>query len=616
MDGFRDVALGPLTAELEQRSDGSMVVRSTQSLSTGSGRLTDRLEHWADAAPDRVFLAQRTREGGWRSITYGDAEPLTRRIAAALLERGLTAERPLAVLSGNDIEQGLLMLAAMRVGVPFAPVSPAYSLISSDYGKVKAIIARLTPGMVFASDASTFAKAIAAACPPGVEIVTAAGAAGDRPSTQFDALAATAETPAVAAAMKAVGPDTVAKILFTSGSTGEPKGVINTHRMLSANQAMLAHWLAFATDEPPVLVDWLPWHHTFGGNHNFGFVLNNGGSLYIDHGKPLPSGIAETARNLREIAPTLYFNVPKGYEELTLRLKDDDALRRNFFSRLKLTFYAGAGLPPHVAAEMDRLAVETTGKRILMVSSLGSTETAPAALACTKETARPGVVGVPLPGLSLKLVPNAGKLEARLRGPTMTPGYWREPEHNAKAFDDEGYYCLGDALRFATPGDPNGGFIFDGRVSEDFKLGTGTWVSVGPLRARLVAAFAPLARDVVIAGHDRDDVTALVFPDMEACRALAGATPADGDADVIANARVRGAFADKLAILLRESTGSSNRVARIILLAAPPSIDGNEITDKGSINQRAVLGRRAAAVDALYARDGQPDIILPAKAKA
>lgn len=612
MAAFRNVALGGLTPSLREVAAGVQFIRSLEPLAALPPRVTDALDHWAMAAPDRTFLAQRDRTGEWRHLSFAEARAASLRIASSLMRRPVSAERPIAILSGNDIEQGLLNLAAMRIGVPVAPVSPAYSLISSDFEKLRYILGKLTPGLIFVAKAAPFERALRAAAPADCEIICTEGAMPGFTTTPFAALLEGDETdPLVAEAHQAVRPDTIAKVLFTSGSTGHPKGVINTHRMLTANQAMLQHWLPFVKDEPPVLVDWLPWHHTFGGNHNFGLALNNGGSLYIDHGKPLPSGIDETVRNLKEISPTFYLNVPKGFEELVARLRSDGALRESYFRRLKANFYAGAGLPPHVARALDDIALETIGERILMVTGLGATETAPAALACTRETARPGLVGLPLPGLELKLVPNAGKLEARLKGPTIMPGYWRDPAQTAKAFDEDGFYCLGDALRYDQPGKPEAGFMFDGRVSEDFKLATGTWVSVGPLRAQLIAALAPLARDVVIAGHDRDDIRVLVFPDLEACRVVAGAPAGMSDTDMLASPALRQDMARRLATLAAASTGSSNRVRAALLMAELPSIDANEITDKGSINQRAVLGRRAALVEALYAEPPAPDTILP-----
>jgi feruloyl-CoA synthase len=353
------------------------------------------------------------------------------------------------------------------------------------------------------------------------------------------------------------------------------------------------------------LVDWLPWNHTFGSNHNFGIVLDNGGSLYIDEGKPLPGAVATTARNLRDIAPTIYFNVPKGFEMLLPYLTAEPALRERFFSKLKVLFYAGAAMPQHVLDAYHRLAFETAGERILFMSSLGSTETAPAALACSWESERAANIGLPLPGVDLKLAPREGKLEARLKGANITPGYWRAPALNADAFDAEGYYKIGDALKFADPADPAKGLLFDGRLTEDFKLATGTWVSVGPLRSLFIAHFAPLVRDVVLAGADRDEVTALVFPDLDACRKLAPDLAPDVSArSLLADARVTAAFSRLLDGFAASSTGTSSRVARMTLLTEPPSLDIGEMTDKGSINQRAVLAQRKTLVEDLYA--GEP----------
>ncbi|MGA6979525.1 MAG: feruloyl-CoA synthase, partial [Pseudolabrys sp.] len=559
------------------------------------------LEHWAKTAPDRLFLAQRDAQDQWRKRSYAETLADVRRIGAALLRRGLSAERPLVILSGNGIDHALLALGAMYVGIPYAPISPAYSLMSNDFGKLRTIISLLTPGVVFANDGGPFARAIYETVPDEIEFVVARNPLGDRKTTMFADLLGAEDATGVAAAHRAVSPDTIAKFLFTSGSTGNPKAVINTHRMLCSNQAMLGSGFAFVKDEPPVVVDWLPWSHTFGSNHNFNMVLTYGGSLYIDDGNPTPPGAPKTARNLREIAPTIYFNVPKGYEALISHFRADDALRRNFFSRLKVLFYAGAGLNETTWDQLTQLAIETTGERIIFLSSLGSTETAPLALACSWDFDRPGNIGLPAPGVELKLVPNEGKLEARLRGPHITPGYWRQDQLTRDAFDEEGFYKLGDALKFVDPNDPGKGLLFDGRTAEDFKLSTGTWVSVGPLRARFIDHFAPYVRDVVFAGADRDDLAALIFPDVEACRKLANLGPDAPLSDIVAAPVVRAKFTELLTKLAGLSPGSSTRVNRAILMAEPPSLDKGEVTDKGSFNQRAVLRNRATAVDELYA---------------
>jgi feruloyl-CoA synthase len=606
---LRPVRLGPSDVELERRPDGTLYLRSPHPLERYPDKLTQRLEHWANAAPDRVFLAQRTRDGSWRKLNYADALSQVRGIAQALLERRLSPERPIAILSGNDIEHALLGLAAMMVGVPYAPISVPYSLMSSDFGKLKSIIEVLTPGMVFAADGNPFARAIDSAVPLGVEIVTTANPLGSRPTTPFADLLMTEPTVAVDAIHARVGPDTVAKILFTSGSTGYPKGVTNTQRMLCSNQAMARAGLRFVGDEPPVIVDWLPWNHTFGSNHNFNLVLDNGGSLYIDEGKPLPGAIAATAKNLKEIAPTIYFNVPKGFEALLPHLRADADLRKNFFSRLKVLFYAGAGLQQFAWDELQELSVATSGERVIFLSSIGSTETSPLAVACNWDTPRPGNIGVPAPGVELKLVPNEGKLECRLKGPNVTPGYWRRPDLTKDAFDDEGFYKIGDALKFVDPDDPSQGLLFDGRLAEDFKLLSGTWVSAGALRVQFVDHCAPLVRDAVIAGADRDDLSVLVFPDVEACRKFAG-LPADAPADaVLADPKLRDEFCRRLTALARQSSGSSSRLCRVILMAEPPSLDAGEATDKGSINQRAVLTRRKALLDELYAPTKSANVI-------
>jgi feruloyl-CoA synthase len=606
---LRPVRLGALDAVLERRDDGVILIRAKQPLGPYHRKLSEPLEHWARAAPGRTFLAQRDAQGEWRKLSYAEVLARVKRIGAALLRRGLSAERPIAIISGNDIEHALLALAAMYVGIPYAPVSAAYSLLSSDFGKLRAIIDLLTPGLVFANDGAPFARALYQTVPDSIELVVTRNPLGDRPTTLFADLLGAEDDTGVAAAHARVTPDTIAKFLFTSGSTGNPKAVVNTQRMLCSNQAMLSAGFAFVADEPPVVVDWLPWSHTFGSNHNFNMVLTNGGSLYLDDGNPTPPGVPKTARNLREIAPTIYFNVPKGYEALVPHFRADKQLAQNFFSRLKVLFYAGAGLNQTTWDDLTNLAVEITGERIIFLSSLGSTETAPLALACCWDFDRPGNIGLPAPGVELKLVPNEGKLEARLRGAHITPGYWRQEALTRDAFDEEGFYKLGDALKFVDPDDAGKGLLFDGRIAEDYKLSTGTWTSVGPLRGRFIDHFAPLVRDVVFAGPDRDDNVALVFPDIEACRKLsslgADATPAA----IVDAPSVRAKFKELLGKLATAGSGASTRVARAVLMAEPPSMDKGEMTDKGSINQRAVLKNRAALVDELYAAPLSSQII-------
>jgi feruloyl-CoA synthase len=510
------------------------------------------------------------------------------------------------------MEHALLALGAMTAGIPFAAVSPAYSLVSTDHSKLKHIFKLLTPGMVFAAEGAPFAKALDSVMTEEIALVIARNPVHGRAAAIFDEILSTEPGAAVEAANRAVTGDTVAKFLFTSGSTGMPKAVINTHRMLTCNQVMIAHALAFLRDEPPVMVDWLPWNHTAGGNHNFGITIHNGGTLYIDDGAPTPAGIAKTVRNLEEIAPSLYFNVPKGYEMLCEHLERNAGLRENFFSRVRLLQYAGAGLSQHVWDTLDRLARQTTGERIMMITGYGSTETAPFAFTTTWPVNRPGEVGLPAPGLEVKLVPDGEKLELRLRGPSITPGYWRQPDKTAECFDEEGFYRIGDALKFVDPDDVNKGFIFDGRVSEDFKLSTGTWVNFANVRGAIVRAFAPYVRDAVLTGLDRNHIGVLLFLDPEAARRIAPELADASEAELAASQHLRAIFQERLDALAAQSTGSSNLIARAIVLDSPPSLDQNEVTDKGSINQRAVRAARSKLADDLYA-EPPPAHVLVAK---
>src|SRR5450432_3527855 len=597
---LRPISFGDPAVTIDRRDDGTIYLRPKRTLGEYPVRLTDRLHHWASAEPDRIFMAEREGGRGWRQITYRELLTSSRNIASSLLARGLSAERPVVILSGNSIDHALIAFGALYAGIPFCPVSPAYSLVSKDFGKLSYLIKLLTPGLVFADDVGKFADVLAANVPAGTEIAASYGALPGRDLTLLADLMATPLHPGLDAAHQAIGPDTIAKFLLTSGSTGHPKAVINTQRMICANEVMLRETLAFLKDEPPVIVDWLPWNHTFGGNHNIGLTLFNGGSMYLDEGKPMPGGIEETVRNLREISPTVYFNVPKGYEALLPYLRDDSALRAKFFHRLHAMFFSGAALSPFIWNSLDELAVQETGFRVFFLNDPGTTETAPFFMSVRPATSRSGHVGLPVSGNDAKLVPNNGKLEVRAKGPNVTPGYWRQPELTSAAFDDEGFYKFGDAIKPVDAGDFHAGFDFDGRISEDFKLGSGTWVSVGPLRARFVAACAPLVRDVVISGINRDEVSAIVILDLDGCRLINPGLPFDDLAATAADPLIIAAFRERLIKFLATATGSSTRITRAILLDTPLSIDRGEVTDKGSINQRAVLDARAALIDELY----------------
>jgi feruloyl-CoA synthase len=601
---YRPLRFGVTRARLRDGAGGVRYLRADAELEPCAGRITDRLLHWAQAVPDRTFLARRRRTaegrtGAWEHITYAQALDAARRIAQALLARGLSAERPVAILCENGLEHGLLALGCLVAGVPYCPVSPAYSTVSQDFDKLRHVLSTITPGLVFAADGTRFARAIAAAVPAGVEVVLAGGEVPGRAATPWNALLETPAGAGVDAALQATGPGTITKFLFTSGSTKLPKAVINTHGMWCANQQQMRQSMPVLTEGPPVLVDWLPWNHTFGGNHNFGLVLYNGGTLYIDDGKPVPALMGQTLRNLREIAPTLYFNVPTGFEAIAAAMKTDDALRRNLLSQVRMFFYSGAALAQPVWDALHAAQEREIGERIVMGSGLGMTESSPFALFITSPRVRSGHVGLPAPGIELKLVPADGKTEVRYKGPNITPGYWRNPAATAEVFDDEGFFCTGDAVQWIDEGDIHQGLRFDGRIAEDFKLSTGTFVSVGPLRARIIAAGAPYVQDAVITGLNRGEVGALLFP-TAAVRALAGLPPDAPMRQAVESPPVQARLQQLADALAADATGSATRVARLHLLHEPPSIDRGEVTDKGSINQRAVLQHRDALVQALH----------------
>ncbi len=576
-----ELKFAPPRVDVDKRSDGTLILRSPHVLGPYPRAVGEWLVQWARSAPERVFLSERAGDG-WRHVTYAEALESVRRIGEALLARGLSAARPVAILSDNSVDHALLALGAMHAGIPAAPISPAYSLMSKDHVKLKSIFHLLQPGLVFAQDAAKFAPALAAvgadATPIGELLASPAGARID-------------------AAFAGIGPDSVAKILFTSGSTGMPKGVINTHRMLCSNQQSWAQLWPFLEETPPVLCEWLPWNHTFGGNATFNMVLRNGGTLHVDGGKPAPGLVEITVKNLREISPTMYFNVPRGFDLLLPFLESDAELRKNFFRRLDVVFYAGAALPQNLWERLEALAVAENGGRLSMLSAWGSTETSPMATCVHSHIERAGVVGVPGPGTELKLVPSGGKLEVRVRGPNVTPGYFQRDDLTRTAFDEEGFYMIGDAMKFADPAEPAKGIVFDGRVAEDFKLMSGTWVHVGAVRVKLIAACDPIVQDAVITGHDREEMGALLFMNPASIKAL-GLDPAG----------VRARLQAALEKLHAGSTGSSIAPVRLLVLDEPPSIDANEITDKGYVNQRAVLEGRSAQVELLHA--GGPGVIL------
>jgi feruloyl-CoA synthase len=581
---------------------GAVLLCSAELLGAYPVTVVHSVRERARLAPDQPMIAERAA-GGWRAVGYGEAVAAADAIGQALLDRGLGPDRPLLILSGNSVNHLLVTLGAMTAGVPVAPVSAAYSLASHDHARIRAIAELIAPGAVFAEDAGGFGPALDA-LPPIPAIVSE----GSRPGAErLSALLDRGPGAAVAAAFAGLRPDGIAKILFTSGSTGTPKGVLNTHRMLSSNQQMIRQAWPFLAQEPPVIVDWLPWSHTFGGNHNVNMVLTTGGTLYVDGGRPAPGLFAQTVANLADVPPTIYFNVPAGYAQLVPALEADPEFAGRFFSRLRLMFNAAAALPAALRDRLSAVAQRTTGREVPLTGSWGATETAPAVTSAHFAFADARCIGVPLPGAEVKLVPvPEGAYEIRVKGPNVTPGYFARPDLTRAAFDEEGFYRAGDAVGFADPGDLNAGLVFRGRIAEDFKLATGTFVRVGAVRTALLSAL-PVLSDVVLAGENRDRVCALAWLNAAEARRLLGEEPKP-DVELIAGDALRDLIARALAEH-NDTAGSSARIERLLVMARPASLDAGEITDKGYVNQRQVLARRAALVEMLYADPVPPGVI-------
>jgi feruloyl-CoA synthase len=613
---LRSARFGTTEASVERRSDGSIILRRKEALGPYPDKLTERLEQSALLSPERVFLGEMRPDGSWTRLRYGDALAAIRSIGQALLERGLSADRPIVTLAENSIENALLALGAMYVGVTCVAVSPSYSLLAKDFTKLRHIFRQIDPGLIFASNGQRYQNAIEAVAPNGAEIVVVespfhrADSHGvGRRVTLFSSLLNTAAQRDADDAHARITPDTIAKLLFTSGSTGMPKGVPMPQRMLCANQQAIVQAFPFLTDEPPVFVDWLPWHHTFGGNNNLGMAIYNGGSYYIDNGKPLPGLIEATVRAIRDVSPTFFMSVPKGVEALLPYLRNDLALRESLFRNMKATLFGGTTMPAHIFNEFESLAIDTVGVRITNVGINGSTEAGPCALMANWHVGDQPLIGVPAPGMEAKIVACGNKFEVRLRGPAVMPAYWRDPERTAAAFDEEGFFRIGDAVAPVDSQRWETGLLFNGRVVEDFKLTSGTWVNVGGLRDRLIARFAPYIRDAVIAGHGHGFVAAIMFPDIESCRKLCPALPTDaGLAEITSHPGVRAHF-QRLLDTQDENVGSAELIERLVLEYDLPTLDNGELTDKNAISQRAVLERRANVVEELF-RDTPSDRTL------
>ncbi len=610
---FRRVDFLQPNVRTERRSDGTIVLSSGYALGAIEPNICAYLRRWAREAPDRNYLVQRDTAGEWQPATFGKMHASANAVGQALLDRGFGQGTAVMLLSGNSIAHAMLTFGAMTVGVTAVPVSPAYSLMSRDFAKLKYVFELIRPAMVFVQNGQQYGAALRALPLDGVEVVYADVPPEGMPSTALADLISRTPTAALEAAYANVGPDTVAKILFTSGSTGLPKGVINTQRMLTANQAMAQMMLPPDPADPPITLDWLPWHHTFGGNFNLHGALRLGGTMYIDAGRPIPGMFEHTVRNLRDLSPTAFSNVPVGYAMLAPVLESDAALRKSFFARLKILSYGGASLPQELWQRMQDLAIATIGERIMFITGWGSTETAPTATILHWAIEGSGVIGLPYPGVEIKMVPTGAKFELRVRGPIVTPGYFKRPDLTAAAFDEEGFYRIGDAGRLVDASDPSKGLAFDGRVVEDFKLDTGTWVTVGNLRLKALDAAAPALQDAVVTGHDRPYVGLLAWPNLAACAKLCRDPENAKTAErVVKDLGVIEHVRKGLAAHRARAAGSSERIGRVILMAEPASLDAGELTDKGYINQRATLERRKALVEALYAEPPGEGVVVVA----
>lgn len=594
----REAGVIPHNVCLESRADKALLLGSCHALGDVVRNSGSWLHRWAREAADRVFIAERYGDG-WRELGYGETLQMVRAIAASLLARGLNEARPIAILSGNSVDHGLLSLAAQYAGVPVVPLAEQYSLIPEAHVLLRYIVQKVRPAMVFVSDAQAYGAAIALDDLEGVEIVASKPENAPVAVTPFAELLKGSNSVDLDAAYQNVGPDTLAKILFTSGSTSSPKGVCTTHGMMCVNQAQIIACFPFLREKPPKLLDWLPWNHVFGGSHNFNIILSNGGSLYIDNGKPTKDRFALSLQNLREQPGTLSFNVPAAYIMLLDAMRKDAGLRQKFFADLDLILYAGASLPQDVWQGLEQFAMQERGSVPMMVSSWGMTETAPSALLQHEPIDRSGVVGVPLPGVTVKLLPDEEmRCELRVKGPNVMKAYYDDPEKTAATFDEEGYLITGDAMRFVDPVNPTAGLVFDGRISEDFKLLTGTWVHASLLRLKALEQLVPVALDVVIAGQDRSDIGVLIFVNQEALGTLGITVQEDGG--VLGGDVVKAEVLKRLEKLAETATGSSTRIVRALVMLEPPSIKDHEVTSKGSLNAHKILERRADLVARLY----------------